>query len=83
MSALELTEWMAFFELEPHGEQRMDMHFARLMYLTAQMQSKKRLQPAEFYPRFRWEEQAETTEQAAKRVWRQFEVLEHGTGKRR
>lgn len=57
MSSRLLTEWMAYHNLEPFGDELMDIHLARLASL--QVSTKKHQVPVE---KFRlWKRIAETT----------------------
>lgn len=70
MSSRELTEWQAFFALEPFGEQRDDLRSAIVAatVANASRDAKRRPEPFEvgdFMPRF--EEEPEQAQ--AERVW--------------
>lgn len=57
MSSRLLTEWMAYYNLEPFGDEILDIHFSRLASL--QVSTKKHQIPAE---KFRlWKRIAEDT----------------------
>lgn len=45
MGSQELTEWMAFFELEGFGDDRMDLRLARLMQLFASAHNDEKRNP--------------------------------------
>lgn len=46
MGSQELTEWMAYFELEGFGDDRMDLRFARLLHLLANAHNDPKRNPA-------------------------------------
>lgn len=54
IDSAELTEWMAYFELEPFGEERSDFRNALLCSLIANVFRGKgrRAKPKDFMPRF-------------------------------
>lgn len=55
MGAAELTEWIAFFELEPWGEERMDLRFATLNSILVNAlrgKGQKPVTPADLMPDF-------------------------------
>lgn len=56
MSGQQLTEWMAYFELEPFGEERADYRMATLAALTANIhrdpEKSDEFRVQDFMPRF-------------------------------
>jgi len=52
ISSSELTEWMAYYQMEPFGEERADLRSAIVASVTANAASKRRFKPADFMPRF-------------------------------
>ena len=66
MSSLQLAEWLAFFQLEPWGEERADLRAGIIASTIANVnrspKRKKAYEPKEFMPQFDAEpEDAETT----------------------
>jgi len=52
ISSKELTEWMAFYSVEPFGEERSDIRAAIIACTCAQIWSKKKLKVNDFMPKF-------------------------------
>ena len=52
MSSREMTEWMAYYELEPFGEQRADLRSATVATVIAKTAGNKQAKPADFMPDF-------------------------------
>jgi len=50
MSAAELAEWKAFYEMDPWGEQRADLRMALGMWATLKPHSKAAIDPLGFMP---------------------------------
>lgn len=48
----ELSEWMAFYKLEPFGEDRADLRMAILAQVCASPYSKKPVKVEDFIPKF-------------------------------
>lgn len=66
MSALEFSEWLAYYQLEPFGDERADLRMAILASLIAnanrdKKKRKKAFDPKDFIPQFGKE--AQTPEQ--------------------
>ena len=59
MSSNEFTEWLAYYRLEPFGEERADLRMAILAALIANVNSdgKKKYSPEEFMPVFDQEQE--------------------------
>lgn len=83
MPAAELTEWAAFFELEPRGDERLDMHVARLLHMYASVNAgrRRRFTVDDFMPQWRWREEAATDVDEARRLLAKFEEFEARRGK--
>lgn len=45
MSSMELSEWMAYYEVEPFGEERADYRSAMIAWVLASVYSKKGHKP--------------------------------------
>ncbi len=54
ISSREFAEWLAYYRLEPFGEERADLRNARLMALLAQINGdgSREFSPADFMPDF-------------------------------
>lgn len=58
ITAIELAEWEAYYQIEPFGEKRMDLRFAMLMALLANLLTysengkKREYKPEDFMPDF-------------------------------
>jgi hypothetical protein len=48
MSSREFAEWMAFYRIEPFGDQRADMRSAIVASTMANLLGKKKFAPADF-----------------------------------
>jgi hypothetical protein len=48
MPVAEYREWLAFYSLDPWGEQRADMRMAKIVWAALQPNSKARLDPNDF-----------------------------------
>jgi len=62
MSSYEFSEWMAYYNLEPFGEERADLRMAMLASLIANVNRDKKRRPnpflpKDFMPKFEHEEQ--------------------------
>lgn len=59
----ELSEWMAYYNIEPFGERMMDMRFAQLSHLTAVAQgvtiAGRKPSPEDFMPRYNAQKQSD------------------------
>ena len=78
LSSRQLTEWMAYDQLEPFGERRADLRMAVLASLIANANrdpDKRRepFTPADFMPRFEAEPQAQPAE--AHQTWQQQKAI--------
>jgi hypothetical protein len=74
ISSEELTEWMAYAELEPFGEERADLRSATVaaVIANANRDRKKRPQPykvSDFMPKFDRQEQTEEDMLAVAEAW--------------
>lgn len=68
MSGQEFVDWIAYFSLEPFGHARLDVHFARLMALLANINRQKDARPFEprdFMPEFGSAEDAQRRQDEA------------------
>lgn len=74
ISSEELTEWMAYAELEPFGEERADLRSATVaaVIANANRDRKKRSRPyrvTDFMPKFGQQEQSEEDMLAVAEAW--------------
>jgi len=63
ISSRELSEWMAYYELEPFGEERADLRAGIIAATIANVNRSKKqraFQPAQFMPKFGGEPEKET-----------------------
>ena len=67
-----LTEWMAYYEIEPFGEERADLRAGIVASTMANAigGSRRTLEPVEFMPRFDQEQKPPMDEQAMKSTFR-------------
>ena len=66
ISSRELTEWMQYYELEPFGEERADLHAAIVAATVAnsnRRKGKRAFKPADFMPRFEKRDEPQSWEQ--------------------
>ncbi len=78
ISSRQLTEWMAYDQLEPFGERRADLRMAILASLIANANrdpDKRRepFSPADFMPRFESEPQAQPD--VPRQTWQQQKAI--------
>lgn len=52
MSSRELSEWMAYYELEPFGEGRADLRAGTVAAVVARSAGSKSAKPSDFMPDF-------------------------------
>jgi hypothetical protein len=52
ISSLELTEWMAYYKMDPFGEERADMRSAMVCTVMANAWGKKKFKIEDFMPKF-------------------------------
>jgi Protein of unknown function (DUF4035) len=79
MPASEFDEWVAFFELEPRGDERLDLHVARMMHLFTAAHSgrkRRRLELDDFMVQWRWRAEADSDVDEARRLLAKFEEFE-------
>ena len=85
LTAREFAEWMAFYQIDPWGEQRADMRSAQLVSMLANINrdpKKGRVyRPDEFmlFPDQQGDSQAETRQQTAARKLREFLTKQEAT----
>lgn len=63
IDSAEFTEWMAYYQLEPFGEERADLRAAIIASTIANAFSKKRSKPQDFMPQFEREVVAKSPKQ--------------------
>lgn len=77
ISSAELSEWAAYYRLEPFGDERADLRagiVASTVANTAQTRKRKAFKPADFMPKFgrreqSWEQQLELARLMASAGW--------------
>jgi hypothetical protein len=76
MSSRQLSEWLAFFQLEPWGEERADLRAGIVASTVANVnrsaKRRKPYKPQDFMPRF--DEEDETPEESALRMMAQMKT---------
>lgn len=74
VSSRELTEWQAFYGLEPFGDERADLRSGIVAATVANVHRDPQQEPfdvTDFMPRFEAAANEETDEERAERVWAQ------------
>ena len=77
MSSREFSEWIAFYSLEPFGEDREDLRSGIVASVVANTvrdpeSQPEPFQPADFMPRFGAEDEEETAPEDPARLYRRF-----------
>ncbi len=52
ISSAEFSEWLAYYQVEPFGEERADLRAAIIASTQASTMTNKRFKPAEFMPEY-------------------------------